>query len=125
LAAKLPLHRGLFKCLAANWQKNVCRGSRQQPSSDYDSDVRRDADWEGCWAILWRSFVFLPYMLAAFIALLVVSLGRWVLPIRAAFYAYSREWLLVTISAGVWLVAVVAYRRRRLGRCFEAPPSLL
>ena len=64
-------------------------------------------------------------MLAVFVGLAVVSLGRWLLPAVAALCLYSREWLLAAVSAALWLLALALYRRLRLGRNFESPPSLL
>jgi hypothetical protein len=82
-------------------------------------------DLKGVWAILWRSFVFLPYMLLAFLSVGGVWLSRWVLPIWIAFFLYLQEWRQAIIAFAFWLLAMWVYRCLRLARFFESPPSLL
>ena len=87
--------------------------------------MRPHSDWQASWAILWRSLVFLPYMLAVFVSLGCIWLSRWGLPFCAACYLYSRDWGLAAGCGALWLIAVTIYRRLRLARFFETPPSLL
>jgi len=88
-------------------------------------NTRRHAEWKGLWAILWRSMVFLPYMLMVFVCIGGVWLSRWVLPCYAAFLLYLQEWWQAAVAFALWLFVFWAYRRFRLHRFFEAPPSLL
>ena len=83
------------------------------------------SDWKACWGILWRSLVFVPYMLAVFIGVGSIWLSRWVLPVYAALSAYSSDWLLAAGASALWLAAVWSYRRFHLSRFYESPPSLL
>ena len=87
--------------------------------------VRTNSDLGGFWAILWRSVAFLPYMFLVFVCVGGVWLGRWLLPIRVAVLLYMKEWPRAALTCSVWLSLVWAYRRFRLGRFFEPPPSLL
>ena len=84
-----------------------------------------DSDFKGCWAILWRSFLYLPYMLGVFIVVVGVWLLRWILPFSAAVFLYDQDWYVAGATLGIWLFALWSYRRFRLGRFFESPPSLL
>ena len=88
-------------------------------------NIKGHSDWRGCWGILWRSFVFVPYMLAVFIGVGSIWLSRWVLPFCAAFSVYFRDWLLAAGTFALWLLAVWGYRRFHLSRFYESPPSLL
>lgn len=88
-------------------------------------DTKADSDWRGCWAILWRSVVFVPYMLAVFICVGGVWLSRWFFPIFAVFLLYLHEWWQGAVAVTLWLLSVRAYRRFHLERFFEPPPSLL
>jgi len=83
------------------------------------------SDWKACWGIFWRSLVFMPYMLAVFIAVGSIWLSRWVLPVCAALLAYSRDWLLAALVVAFWFLAFWSYRRLHLSRFYESPPSLL
>ena len=87
--------------------------------------TKEHSDRKACWGLLWRSLVFMPYMLAVFVCVGSVWLSRWVLPFVAALLAYSRDWSLTLATVSAWLVAVWGYRRFRLARFFEPPPSLL
>jgi len=89
-------------------------------------DTRKySKDARGFWAILWCSFIFLPYMLAVFVGVGSIWLSRWVLPIYAALSIYSRDWLPGAGAFGLWLLAAWRYRRLNLSRFYESPPSLL
>jgi len=83
------------------------------------------SDWRACWGILWRSVVFMPYMLAVFVGVGSVWLSRWVLPVLVVLSLYSHDWLWAGGAFTLWLVAVWSYRRFRLSRFYEPPPSLL
>ena len=83
------------------------------------------SDWKGCWAILWRSILFIPYMLAVFVGVGGVWLSRWLLPVCGATFFYLQQWWAAGVAFALWSLAVWAYRRFRLSRFFEAPPSLL
>ena len=84
-----------------------------------------NSDLKACWAILWRSLIFLPYMLAVFIVVGSIWFGRWVLPLCVGLLLYSGDWSLALITAALWFLAMWSYRRFRLSRFFERPPSLL
>ena len=83
------------------------------------------SDWRACWGILWRSLVFMPYMLAVFVGVGSVWLSRWVLLVFIGLSVYSHDWLLAGGALVLWLVAVWSYRRFHLSRFYESPPSLL
>jgi hypothetical protein len=85
----------------------------------------KETDWNGVWEIFWRSFVYFPCMLLVFASVAGVWLGRWVVPFWGAFLLCLQEWALATVTWALWLVLIWAYRRFRLRRFFEAPPSLL
>lgn len=86
---------------------------------------RNSKDLKGVCAVLWRSFVYLPYMLFIFLSVGGVWLSRWLFPIYAALCLYFQEWWQASVSVALWLLAVWVYRRFRLARFFESPPSLL
>jgi hypothetical protein len=88
-------------------------------------NTKRHSDWRACWGVLWRSLVFMPYMLAVFLGVGSIWLSRWVLPIYIALCVYSRDWLLAGGAFVVWLVAMWSHRYFRLSRFYESPPSLL
>jgi len=83
------------------------------------------SDWKALWGILWRSFVFMPYMLAVFIGVGTIWLSRWALPVYAGLSVYSHDWVYASGAFILWLAAVWSYRRFRLSRFYEVPPSLL
>jgi hypothetical protein len=86
---------------------------------------KQNSDWRAGWGILWRSLVFTPYMLAAFVVITGVSLSVLLLPLYAALSLWDHD----SSSAGgafvLWLAAVSTYRRFRLCRFYESPPSVL
>jgi hypothetical protein len=88
-------------------------------------NFKENSDFKACWGILWRSFVFMPYMLAVFIVVGGIWLSCWVLPVCVAMLIYSGDWSLALITAAFWLLAIWSYRFFRLSRFFESPPSLL
>jgi len=88
-------------------------------------NTKKRSDWKACWGILWRSLVFMPYMLAVFIGVGSISLSRWALPFCTASLIYSRDWLFAAVTLALWFLAVWSYRRFRLSRFYEPPPSLL
>ena len=83
------------------------------------------SDWRGLWGILWRSLALMPYTLAIFGGVGVVWLSRWILPVLVALSVYAREWLAACGALALWFLAVWSYRRFRLSRFYECPPSLL
>ena len=89
------------------------------------ADVTKHSDTAALWGILWRSLIFLPYMLLTFIVVCGIWLARWVLPVWAALHIYDREWWSAIGTILLWIFVVGIYRRFRLARFFEAPPSLL
>jgi hypothetical protein len=87
--------------------------------------AKPDSDLKACWAILWRSLIFLPYMLTVFIVVGSIWFSRLVLPVCAGMLAYSGDWSLALITVALWFLAMWSYRRFHISRFFEAPPSLL
>jgi TRAP-type C4-dicarboxylate transport system permease large subunit len=83
------------------------------------------SDFRGAWALLWRSLVFIPYMLLVFILVGGIWLSRWVLPLYAAVWVYVDEWYMAAGILAAWLLSVWAYRRFRLHRFYATPRSLL
>jgi hypothetical protein len=83
------------------------------------------ADWRGLWAVTWRSLLFLPAALAAFVGLALLACAMLFTPLIAwAFFYLGRP------GSGLgmlffWLALLWAWRHFRLGRLYEAPPSLL
>jgi hypothetical protein len=88
-------------------------------------NLKENSDLKACWGILWRSLVFMPYMLAVFIVVGSIWLGRWFLPVCVGMLLYSGDWTVALIAVAFWLLAMRSYRRFRLSRFFEPPPSLL
>ena len=88
-------------------------------------NTKAHSDWKGCWAILWRSLIFIPYMLAVFVGVGGVWLSRWLLPVSGAVFLYQQQWGEAGVAFAVWLLALWAYGRFRLVRFFESPPSFL
>jgi len=86
---------------------------------------KENSDWKACWGILWRSFVFMPYMFTVFIVVGSIWLGRLVLPVCTAMLLYSGEWSLAVVTVAFWLLTMWSYRYFRLSRFFECPPFLL
>jgi hypothetical protein len=78
---------------------------------------------KGLWAILWRSMVFMPYMLLVFLCVGSVALSLWVLPVFLAFWIYFGQWHFVGGALVIWLVALWIYRRFRLSRFFKSTAS--
>jgi hypothetical protein len=63
------------------------------------------------WALTWRSIVFAPLMLLAFIPLLVLGVSLFALPLFGALYIYVGLPLQGVILLAVWLILVWAWRR--------------
>lgn len=83
------------------------------------------ADWKGCWALLWRSVVFLPYMLLVGVTVLVSYLACLLLPVAVVAWAIGYQWAYAAVTAAAWLILLWLMRRCRLSRLLERPPSLL
>jgi hypothetical protein len=56
--------------------------------------------------LLWRSLVFMTYMLSVFFCVGGVWLSRWLLPVVAALLVYSHDWWLALATLAAWLLAV-------------------
>ena len=84
-----------------------------------------ESDAKALWSITWRSVVLLPlfFPVALLWFILVVAIG--VLPIVAVAYLWFGEWRQAGIYFAIWALLLTAYRRFRLGRWFEWPPSVL
>ncbi len=87
--------------------------------------TRKQSDLAACWGLFWRCFVYLPYMLAVFIVVGGIAILRWVLPLCALLRVLTGEFWPVAPTLAVWLACVWIYRRFRIARFFESPPSLL
>ena len=85
----------------------------------------KHSDWRGAWAILWRSIVYIPYLLTVFVAVGSVWISRWFLPILFLTYAFLEEWMLSATLLAIWLLTMWGYRRFRLRSFFETPSSVL
>jgi hypothetical protein len=88
-------------------------------------EMAKHSDTAALWAILWRSVVFVPYMWLVFSIVGSLWLARWILPVWGALLLYDREWWSATGIMALWVILVAIYRRFRLTRFFEWPPSLL
>ncbi len=84
-----------------------------------------DSDVKSCWALLWRSVVFFPCILLMSVSIGGVWLSRWILPPCIVLQLYVHEWWQAVATMVVWALLAWIYRRLRLERFFEAPPSLL
>jgi hypothetical protein len=91
----------------------------------YHMNTQRDSGIKGLWAILWRSIIFLPYMLLIFVSIGGIWLSRWLLPVCGAVLLYDHDWRAAGIVFALWLVLFWAYRHFRLCRYLESPSSLL
>ena len=96
-----------------------------QPGCAVCMEKKTTSDWKGFWALLWRSLVFFPYMLAVFIGVGSIWLSRFVLPLCGAAFLYLQDWWNAGIALALWLLAIWSYRRFRLARFYEAPSSFL
>lgn len=83
------------------------------------------ATFQALWAILWRSIVFVPWMLLAFMFLLGMLVGLTVLPVFTVIYGYAACWPEAGISLALWLPVLWAWRHYRWWKHFEGPPSVL
>lgn len=81
--------------------------------------------WRAIWALTWRSVVFLPLMLLVSGGVLMLWLGRFVLPFYGALFLYLREWGTAAGVFGLWILLLWVYRRFRISGFLEPPPSLL
>ncbi|MDB6032966.1 MAG: hypothetical protein JWM16_3304 [Verrucomicrobiales bacterium] len=88
-------------------------------------NAKGHSDWNGCWSLLWRAFVFFPYILVVSIVLCALWMSRWFLPCCAAALFYIRDWTFASLICVAWLLALWTYRHFNLARFFEPPPSLL
>ena len=88
-------------------------------------NTRRHAEWNGLWALPWRSLVFIPYMIVVFVCIGGVCLSRWVLPFYGAILLYVEAWWQASVAFALWMFVVWVYRRFHLRRFLETPSSLL
>ena len=87
--------------------------------------TEKQSDLAACWSLFWRCFAFMPVMLGLFIVIGGIWLLRWILPLRAVIQTYNGDFGAAALTIGIWLLCFWAYRRLRLSRFFEDPPSLL
>lgn len=87
--------------------------------------TRKQSDLAALWGLFWRCFVFLPYMLGVFLVVGGIWFLRLILPLCALVRIFTGEFWPVLPTLAVWLLCVWVYRRFRLARFFEEPPSLL
>ena len=85
----------------------------------------RHSDLWGLWSVLWRSFVYLPWMLLVFASVGSVWVARWFLPVGAVMLLGMGAWQHAGATLALWCLATAIYRRFQLARYFESPPSLL
>ena len=83
------------------------------------------SDIGACWSILWRSIVYVPLLLSFFVTVGGLWLSRWLLPPIVILFASAQLWTDAALGALAWLTAVQVFRRFRLARFYEDPPSLL
>lgn len=79
----------------------------------------------GVWALTWRSILFLPAMLFAFILLLALAVSLFALPLFGGVCIYFGLHLQGLASLAIWLVLLWAWRRFNLRQFYEGPPSYL
>jgi hypothetical protein len=77
------------------------------------------------WAIIWRSIVFIPFVLVFGLFLVAVAVSLIVLPFFAAGYAFHHVWAHALGYFAAWLILCCVWRVFRLSRFFEWPPSVL
>jgi hypothetical protein len=87
--------------------------------------TKRTSDLAACWGLLWRCFVFMPYMLAVFIVVGGIALFRWLLPLGVIARIIEAGYWSAAATLGIWFLCFWTYRHFRLSRFFEDPPSLL
>jgi len=83
------------------------------------------SDLKGCWSILWRALVFMPWMVLVFLVVSTICLGCWVLPIFIAVSAMIYDWPMVEFGMLAWVPSVWIYRRYRIKTFLQWPASLL
>lgn len=85
----------------------------------------QESDTRAFWAITWRSILLIPLMLPIAVVWLVIVMSIALLPLFCA----ASLWLGLLKQAGlfsiIWAAIFYAYRRFRLGRIWEWPPSFL
>jgi hypothetical protein len=87
--------------------------------------TEKQSDLSACWGLFWRCFVFMPVMLGLFIVVGGIWILRWILPLRAAIQTYNGDYWATGATLVIWSLCFWTYRRFRLLRFFENPPSLL
>jgi hypothetical protein len=86
---------------------------------------KRTPDGKALWSIGWRSVILLPlfFPLAVLWLVLVILIG--ILPFISVAYLWFGEWKQAALHFAIWALLLFAYRRFRLGRWIERPPSVL
>lgn len=87
--------------------------------------TKSDSAFSGVWAVAWRSFLYLPVGLAAFLLLVGLIAALLFPPVIGAACLFYGLWWQGIAAIAVWALIIWAWRRLRLHRFFEAPPSLL
>lgn len=88
-------------------------------------DRDRHSGERACWALLWRSLIYVPWLFFIFVGVGGVWLSRWLLPLYIVLAVFARLWWFGGVALVLWLAAMWGYRRFRLVRFFEPPSSLL
>ena len=82
-------------------------------------------DLRGIWAVTWRALFLFPAALAVFFLLLLLVAAVILLPCFAGMFFFTGLWWQGAASLVAWAGVLGAWRRFRLGRFFESPPSCL
>jgi hypothetical protein len=86
---------------------------------------KHDTDVFGIWSVAWRAFVFVPVGLAAFLLLIGLFATVLVPPVIGATCLIYGMWWQGMAAFALWSLVIWVWRRFRLVRFFESPPSLL
>jgi len=86
---------------------------------------KRDSDFLGIWSLAWRSFVFLPVSLTAFLLLVCLFVTLLFPPVIGVTCLIYGLWWQGIAAFAVWALVIWGWRRFHLVRFFESPPSVL
>lgn len=79
----------------------------------------------GLWALTWRSVVLLPIVVFTSGFLVTFGLSLAVLPMLGVVELTTGDRLVGFAMLGAWVAEIWAWRRFKLSRYYEGPPSTL
>jgi hypothetical protein len=89
-----------------------------EPEADY-LKTEQPTILSPLWAILWRSFVYFPFMFVFMLILIAMLVGMIALPIYGAVLGYFNFWGWSLAAFAAWGTDFWIWRRFRLRKFFE------